>query len=318
MVDNNLLSKLYANFELRSREGTGGKRFKYIPSDAVIDRMNKVFQGCWGTEVLEEKLVEDQILVKVRVTAHHPDINQQFQHDGYGSAAVMRFKSGKNQDKIVDLGNIYKSAEAMAIRHACTRFGVGLYLEGDGGEFYGGDVDDTSKHVTVKEHKPVNNSNSMPGPAPITANIHNTTINDSPINSNVSTNTNSQPVKSGIKTPAGAKTNNHGPKIPSPNVSVPIPNSTSSNTANAGISFPGGVQSVNTNINTTTEARITDVQKAAIEGILSIRGVEYEDLITQSFTKFGINVDSVPKISELTYSQAVAAVKHGNALFRKQ
>jgi len=59
--------KLEAPFKLKARKGVGDKIFKYIPSEDVVARMNKVFEGSWDTEVRSTEIIEDQILICVRV-----------------------------------------------------------------------------------------------------------------------------------------------------------------------------------------------------------------------------------------------------------
>lgn len=128
-MDKEVLKELEAPFKLKAREGVGGKTFKYIPSEDVVDRMNKVFLGNWSTEVKDSKIIEDQILMCVTVRVTDNTNGTTYSQDGYSSHPVARYSSGLNKGKILDIGNAYRSAMSKAIKTACTRWGVGLYLE---------------------------------------------------------------------------------------------------------------------------------------------------------------------------------------------
>ena len=128
------LKELYEPFELKARPGQGGKTFKYVPSNDIVDRMNKVFSGNWSTEVVEKEILDDQILIRVRVYVEDPmlvDSNRQYWQEGYASQSIARFTQGPKSGQIIDLGNSYKSAMSKAIKTAVARWGVGLYLEGE-------------------------------------------------------------------------------------------------------------------------------------------------------------------------------------------
>jgi recombination DNA repair RAD52 pathway protein len=58
-----ILKQLYETFQLREREGQGGMRFKYVPNEDVINRMNKIFKGDWSTEVKDKNIVDDQVIL---------------------------------------------------------------------------------------------------------------------------------------------------------------------------------------------------------------------------------------------------------------
>jgi recombination DNA repair RAD52 pathway protein len=62
-----ILDKLYESFELKARPGQGGMTFKYVPSDDIVDRMNKVFMGDWSTEVMQSEVIGDQVLTDSKI-----------------------------------------------------------------------------------------------------------------------------------------------------------------------------------------------------------------------------------------------------------
>jgi len=132
-MDERILKQLYEPFDLKERRGVGNKTFKYVPSEDIIDRMNKVFKGNWNTEVVHVERVEDQILIRVKVTVRDPDISENtgYFQEGYASHQLARYTSGPNKDKLMDIGNSYKSAMSKAIKTAVSKWGVGLYLESE-------------------------------------------------------------------------------------------------------------------------------------------------------------------------------------------
>lgn len=127
-MDREVLNALAQPFDVKTRQGQGGVTFKYVESDDIIERMNTVFEGKWSTEVVHQEICEDQFLVRVRVSIVDA-CGDKFVHEGYASHQVMRFKSGPNAGKMMDIGNGFRSAMSKAIKTACSRWGVALRLE---------------------------------------------------------------------------------------------------------------------------------------------------------------------------------------------
>lgn len=301
-MNKELMEKLYESFELREREGVGGMKFKYIPAHDVIDRMNKIFEGRWSTEVTSQERVDDFVVVRVRVSIYDSNGDRWFAHDGYGSSSVARYKGGMNAGQIIDLGNAYKSAEAKAIKNACTRWGVGLFLEVEDEEVGPFGVPDTgpagSRVKKSSGHMPTavvpppfpekNSAPSMPkGVVP-----------------SVPSFPRAEPKKEAAAVP---KENSPEPKK---NVS-PMPPTPPSTPPSRGVTeqneHPG----------------ITDVQRVAIQGLLQIKASLFQD--TPENERFGKLVadalgkkDNLPKkIEDLSYQDAVTVIKYGNDIDKK-
>lgn len=125
-MKNELLNDLYKPFEnIKQKPGSG--KYKYVPSRDIIDRMNRVFEGNWATEVLENKIVEDNVLIRVRVCVK--DNGQSCYHEGFGSSQIARFTFGDKKGQAINIGNNYNSAKSLAIKDACKKWGVALYIE---------------------------------------------------------------------------------------------------------------------------------------------------------------------------------------------
>lgn len=322
MVDSSIMAQLYAPLEVRTRRGAGNQQFKYVASSDVIDRMNKVFMGSWNTTVISSEMIEDFILVHVRVSVLDDGVNE-FHHEGYGSSPVARFSSGQKQGKIIDVGNSYKSALSTAIRSACTRFGVALYLDKDHWEsdndsnssnqsttykesgdipptFAPPEVKVTSVQETINEPviPPAQEAPTAP-PAKQSAPIQKVTTTDVP------------PVVKKQEVPVPPTTTKPVSAAPSvPKVKVPIATA---------IPTPPSTGPVSTTIsNNGPTSNITDVQMAALDALLNLRDIKYEDLAKEAFEANKIPSDTIPAKESLDYKQAVAVISYGNHLYRKQ
>jgi len=346
MVDDNVLKQLYERFELRTRKGVGNQQFKYIPSTDVIDRMNKVFKGRWSTRVLSSEIVEDSIVVRVTVEVA-PNDRERFCHEGYGSSAVARFSSGPKEGKIIDIGNSYKSALSTAIRNACTRYGVGLYLEGDhwtDEEYNSADAGDaTIMPPSLERYKESGDIPPTFAPPSLSrteeeeeAPVTESTFTMPPTTVFSSGPETAPPVKQEMAPPVVqlslSERKNKKPTAP-PNTfptppvdlkeeqvpdqvkkvmdvmpKIPSPTSDSSNIPQMSTkpSYGGPV------------GGITDVQLAALDALLNLRGVKYEDLALAAFEANTMDTNNIPAMNQLTYKQAVALISYGNHLYRKQ
>jgi hypothetical protein len=127
-MEKEVLEKLYAPLPVKERDGAAGKKFKYVASEAVIDRMNKVFEGNWSVEILDREVMQDQILIKARVTVRDSG-NFNYSQEAYASHPLAKYTDGPKAGQIIDAGNSFRSATSKAIKAAVARWGVGLYLE---------------------------------------------------------------------------------------------------------------------------------------------------------------------------------------------
>jgi len=266
------LDKLYEKFDIRQKPGGGG--YKYAVARDVVDRMNRTFEGRWSTEVMSQEVIEDNIIVRVRVCVH--DGEKVFCHDGFGSSQVARFTSGTNQGKAINLGNNFKSAKSIAIKDACAKWGAGLYLE---------DVDEEG-----------NNNAGMPGPSP--------TIPAKPQEKKPepAANTAAFPpfnIPSAPKAPPKEEIKEE-PKAELPKVPVPTMGAVKPEEKQAHTSLTE---------ETVTADSITDVQKIAIQSLLTLKNLEFDKLAVDALGR----EDNIPKDPNgLNYQDAVTIIKYGN------
>lgn len=64
--------------------------------------------------------------------------------------------------------------------------------------------------------------------------------------------------------------------------------------------------------------KISDIQKIALEGIVSSKGITFAELVKEAFTAHGIVKEPFPSRDNLTYDEAVLVIKYGNDKFRKR
>jgi hypothetical protein len=354
-MNEEILKELYETFNLKERVGTGGMKFKYVPNEDVINRMNKVFKGNWSTKVMDKDIVDDQVIVEVQVDVIDPDTNVEHIHTGFGSQQIMRYNSGPNAGKIIDIGNAYKGALAKAIVNACTRWGVGLFKERNPYEMdnitlisdNNSDLDSVPVMASRPMPMPAPNSaptKSMPAPRPMPVasvsapspavrnvpaarpmpappnnivvapapTIETTKFTPAPPAPNqtvsASINVSQAPIENKSETMPM-------PKMPSPSLEAPRPVPKPTTEAPTTPTLPMGGAPVADN-NGLDKIGISDVQRVALNGILSMNKVEYEPLAREAFDSKGM-AQPVPPKSGLTYEEAVVVIKYGNDKFRK-
>lgn len=299
-MNKEIIKALYEPFEIKERKGVGNQTFKYVPSEDIVDRMNKVFQGNWNTEVVSAEIVEDNILMCVKVKVRDPESesNTGYEHAGYASHPLARYTSGQNQGKIIDIGNSYKSAMSKAIKVAVAKWGVGLYLEAN---------EDTDTPVFTA---PVTTRISSPEPnLPPAARKMASPPMDIPVDMNKTQAQDAPSPKPPVGPPMGDYTgksvsgngNPVKPKINQPPVFKVENMAPVRQEAPTGFDLPsgGGIE------------RITDVQRVAIEAIMSMHGIGFEELISKALHR----QNGLPNsLDDIAYLDAVTIIQYGNEL----
>jgi len=292
----NTLKALKAPFNLKSRPGTGGRNYKYVPSEDIVERMNTVFQGNWSTEVLESQVIEDNILVRVRVQAVAPNSTDSmpFFHEGYASQSIARFTGGANSGKAIDIGNSYKSAMSKAIKVACSRWGVALNLE---------DSDDTGSYKTgapvggmsgeTPQQKPATKTDIPSGPAV-----------DLPFASSPTT---------AVKEEKPAPKKESAPMMDTPFTGGSVVPQSDQVTTKPIVNTAPPVDSIP--VSGGGDELLTDVQKRAIQIKMDFFELTFEQLTQVALGR----ADNLPtSIDEVTYSDAVKMIQHVNNLSNKE
>jgi len=190
----------------------------------------------------------------------------------------------------LEAGSPFKAAYSKALKDACKKWGIGLYLE---------EEDQSSFSPPITNTNPVVDKSNVPpiSKPTVTPSIPSTTSTQSiPHSTSMPT----FPTQSVQTPPAQPRT----VIIPTP--TQPVTESSTQipfavpETPNAG---PSG---------------ISDIQKVALGGIITSKGIAFEELAKEAFTAHSIVKDPFPSRDDLTYDEAVLIIKYGNDKFRKQ
>jgi len=321
-----ILKQLYETFHLREREGQGGMKFKYVPNEDVINRMNKIFMGDWSTEVKDKDIVDDQVILEVAVSITDPESGKIHTHSGFGSQQIMRYNKGPNQGKIIDIGNAYKGALSKAIVNACTRWGVGLFKERNAYELDNiTPVEEAFDTVSLAAPVVVPEISITPSPAETHTAVDNTPMFPTPPAANPAY-SEAKPVPA--PPPVLEKTVEFPPTPPMPGQTVAAGVSLVQAPTTEMPKVPGPMEQPPKAPEAPTAPklpftpqqngndRISDVQRVALNGILSMRNINYEDLAKEAFEARGID-KPIPAKEDLNYEDAVVVIKYGNDKYRK-
>lgn len=285
---------LYRNFEnIPTRRGRGGS-YPYVRWQDVADRMNEVFGTDWSSEVMFQDVIGANVIVRVRVTIIDPVKGVFFTQEGFGGAP---------NDASTEAGTPFKSAYSKALKDACKKWGVGLYLDEDDDA-----VGTTSSAPSSVPPGYMGKEIGVPPTPPIMKDdpgVFTPTPPTPPTPNKVE-----EPVSSGKA---------EAPFPPTPKGGMPLP---------PGVAM-GGMSKAETPvpptpiskagvINTGEPDYISDVQRAALQSILSIKGAEYEPLAKEAFEFNGLDISPIPAPDKLTYQEAVYVIKYGNDKFRKR
>jgi hypothetical protein len=122
-----VLEREFDKEEIESRKGFGNQTFHYPRGEAVIQRLNEAFGGCWSfcvKEYFKDALAPETIVCLGELIINHPS---------YPLRVIEQF-AGKDVAKnrnggVVNIANDYKSAASLALRKCAMQIGVGLYLQ---------------------------------------------------------------------------------------------------------------------------------------------------------------------------------------------
>jgi len=326
--------QLYAPFtNIQSRRGRGGT-YDYVSWKAVADRMNESFGVGWSSEVVNQEIVGENVVVRVRVLATNPESGAIQYQEGYG---------GAKNDVAAEAGNPFKSAYSKAFKDACKKWGIGLYLDED--------VEPSSSTskiptgYTGKEMGVPNTPNTTPTTEPPrvvqqmpktpTFPVDTPEVKKNFTEPNIITPlpTNQMPAAGGLPIPPGismkmssgivVKQETPGVKVVAEQEQAPPtpPPVQQTMPTPPVVNLSAGEKPMVTKaptINNGAPESISDVQKAALHSILNINGVEYETLVTETFAANGITKTPIPSPDDLTYQEAVYVVKYGNDKFRRR
>ena len=276
-MDQQVIDRLYDDLKIDQKPGQG---FKYVKTRYVLDRLNKAFNCNWGLEIKEHKVIDDEVLVWVALNVYSETGVFLTKQEGFGSA-----KKFKN----VDLGNVYKSATSKAIKSAARNWGVGLFLEEEEEDY------DNSKTVSNLSMPSVGvaKGSNFPGPPP-----------------SGSTMETALPTTKESTTPSVPG----GMKSSPPSAKAPVKTDTPSVLPSMA-SVPGSSASSLPSTPVVDEkgelAKLTMVQKVAINTRLAAKGVTFEDVASEFYE--GRNSSQPTSLDDMLYTDALDMVTFLNS-----
>ena len=120
LTDEEILEHLKSPIETKIREGAKDKAgnptyYSYVPSSAVLDRLNEIWGINWNLEIVREIIQGEHVAVLVRL--HYPTSEGMRYKDSWG---------GKKLSGGLELGNILKTSTSLALVKACNALGVSI------------------------------------------------------------------------------------------------------------------------------------------------------------------------------------------------
>jgi hypothetical protein len=321
MTNKELLYKPFDN--IPSRRGRGGV-YSYVKWQDVADRMNQVFGNNWSSCVEYQEIIGDNIIMRVRVIVNDPETSRLSYQEGFGGAP--------NDDRL-EAGNSFKSAYSKALKDACKKWGVGLFLEEEDGDttpnipsgYMGKETAPEQPTAPTSDGLPTPPSVSMgnapppptpatPEPAPQPPVEEEMPVEVPPVEQtgNIPPFPTAFPEKPAEKeSPAQPPVGDKPPVVSS--LPTPPPLGGSAPSKSTTLPEPKAQPIDNGDVEL-----ISNVQKAALHSILNIKGVEYEPLVKEALEAKGIHKTPIPPPDMLTYEEAVHVVKYGNDKFRRR
>ena len=110
---------------IKSRPGAFGNNLSYLEGHTIIARLNEAFDGGWSFEIVEHEILQDEVLVLVKLRAEGFGIAKM----AFGSSRITRDKNGN----ATAIGDDLKAAGTDGLKKAATLLGVGLQLYGQSG-----------------------------------------------------------------------------------------------------------------------------------------------------------------------------------------
>lgn len=282
--------QFYAPLEVRTRKGRGGN-FSFVAWQDVANRLNETLGISWSSKVKSSEIIGDNIIVRVKVSFINPETKEYCCQEGFGGAP---------NDERLEAGSSFKAAYSKALKDACKKWGLGLYLE---------DEDQPSFNSPPTTTNPVVNKANIP---PTAEPMLTPPVSESPAITEASVSIPTFQTQSVVTPSVQAQTIVVStPSVPTASFSTQIPPVP---TTSPSVQNPFAVPEVDN----TKPLGISDIQKVALGGIISSKGIVFKEIAKEAFATVSIVKDPFPSIDDLTYDEAVLIIKYGNDKFRKQ
>ena len=116
-----LLERPFPPEHIRTRKGSFGRELAYAETHTFIARLNEAFAGDWSFDVVEHRILDDEVVVLGRLTA------ASVTKTAFGSSVVTTARETGDR---VSIGDDLKAAASDALKKCSSLLGLGLHLYG--------------------------------------------------------------------------------------------------------------------------------------------------------------------------------------------
>ena len=108
---------------IRQRKARGGQVVNYVEIGHVIRQLNLLFGHLWDFEIIEEKVLDDEVIVKGKLSVKSKDMQVVITKMQYGSSEIKRFKESKQP---ISIGDDLKAAASDSLKKCASLVGIAL------------------------------------------------------------------------------------------------------------------------------------------------------------------------------------------------
>ena len=139
---------------IRQRKARGGQVVNYVEIGHVIRQLNLLFGHLWDFEILEEKVLDDEVIVKGKLSVKSKNMQVVITKMQYGSSEIKRFKESKQP---ISIGDDLKAAASDSLKKCASLVGIALDVY-SGESFNAGDDQPQSSTAPPSEKVPQGNN----------------------------------------------------------------------------------------------------------------------------------------------------------------
>lgn len=118
-MNRDLLEKPFDPEQIKQREGNFGDVLDYLEGPTVIQRLNEAFNGAWSFDIVEHRILDEEVVVLGKLSADGIVKTQ------FGKTKITRHRGSKQP---LSLGDDCKAAATDCLKKCATLLGVGLHL----------------------------------------------------------------------------------------------------------------------------------------------------------------------------------------------
>ena len=138
-------SFLYANTPkqyIKQRKARGGDTIDYVKVGYVIRQLNLIFGHLWDFEILSETIMDDEVIVKGKLSIKNQKGDIVITKMQYGSSDVKKYRETK---RALSVGDDLKAAASDSLKKCASLIGIALDVYT--GESFGNNSSDNDSWI---------------------------------------------------------------------------------------------------------------------------------------------------------------------------